>query len=460
MGKPQKRFLYHKELERHFRFLVPQQSRVLEIGCAEGRLLASVDPKAGHGIDISEERIARAREIHENQSNLSFVCANAESVDWQDQGPFDYILLSDVVPLLHDIQQTLTNLRSVCLPSTRVVLSYHNNLWRPFLTFGTWIGMREKVPYRNWLSSHDVMNLLHLAGFECVSNEGRILSPLWFPLLSWVLNRFLAKLPGFRRMCLAWFVVARPKMRRRLPEDEPTVSVLIPTRNEKGNIEAAFRRTPLMGKWTELVFVDGNSDDGTVEEIQRCIQKYQEQWPRTKLVAQTGRGKGQAVRQGFDECSGDLLMILDSDLTMPPEQLTKYYDAAIQGRGEFINGCRLVYPQEDKAMRLLNMIMNHFFAHLFSYLLGQRIKDTLCGTKVLWKLDYHKIAANREFFGDFDPFGDFDLLFGAAKLNLKIVDLPVRYDARTYGEIKIRRFHDGFLLIGMSWIAFKRFKLH
>jgi glycosyltransferase involved in cell wall biosynthesis len=276
------------------------------------------------------------------------------------------------------------------------------------------------------------------------------------------MNRFLAKMPLLNRLCLTWRLVARP-----CPQDEtvkkdpvePTVSILIPTRNEKGNIEEAFTRIPKLGKWTELVFVDANSNDGTVDEIKRCTEKYGHQWHRVLLLNQSGTGKGQAVRQGFQQCQGNILMILDSDLTMPPEELTKYYQAIVSGKGEFINGCRLVYPVEKQAMRFLNMVANYLFAHLFTWLLGQKIKDTLCGTKVLWRWDYEQIAANRSYFGDFDPFGDFDLLFGASRLNHKIIDMPIRYRQRSYGEIKIQRWRHGCLLLRMSLVAFCKLKL-
>jgi glycosyltransferase involved in cell wall biosynthesis len=318
------------------------------------------------------------------------------------------------------------------------------------------------MPSYNWLSTDDIGNLLHLAGFEPITHFGQTLMPIKIPVLSHLMNRYLSQMPLINSLCLTWTIVARPSPESIRQEDrpqDPSVSVLIPTRNEKGNIEDAFTQTPKLGKWTELIFVDGQSDDGTYEEIERCIEKYGEQWHRVLLLKQSGIGKGQAVRQGFAECEGDILMILDSDLTMPPEELPKYYDAIVAGKGEFINGCRLVYPMEKEAMRFLNMIANHIFAKLFTWLLGQRIKDTLCGTKVLWRRDYEQIAFNRSYFGDFDPFGDFDLLFGASHLNHKIIDLPIRYRDRSYGEIKISRWKHGWLLLKMSLVAFRKLKL-
>ncbi len=451
---------YHHEIYRTYRHMIPEGTRVLELGCGSGRLLASLKPAEGVGLDRNPEAIRVARELHAGQPGLTFDVADVQSEILPDRPPFDYIILSDLVMHLADIQQVLKNLQAVCNSKTRIVLNYPSNLWRPAFLGASLIGRKKRDPFFNWLSTNDINNLLYLSDYEVITRKGRILCPLKIPFLAGFLNRFLAKMPLLNLLSLSWFAVARPRPRHHVPvHDAFSVSVLIPTRDEKGNIEEAFRRTPHMGAWTELVFVDGNSTDGTVEEIHRCIEKYREQWPRVKFMHQTGKGKGQAVRQGFDACEGDILMILDSDLTMPPEDLPKFYDAIASGHGEFVNGCRLVYPMEKKAMRFLNMIANHFFALLFTWLLDQPVKDTLCGTKVLWRKDYLDIAANRSYFGDFDPFGDFDLLFGAARLNRKIVDLPVRYRERTYGEIKIQRWRHGLLLFQMSFVAFSKLKL-
>ncbi len=354
---------YYREIDRACTFIVPEGVRVLELGCATGRLLAATRPCYGLGIDIDEKKIAAAQQIHSGQENLEFRVGDVEETGFSGEEPFDYIIISDLLSVLRDVQKTLVGLHSVCAPYTRLIITYHSNVWRPVLALATLLGRRSPDPSYNWLSTHDIENLLSLSGFEEVTHSGRTLLPVQIPGLSWIMNRFLAKMPMFNWFCLTWVLVARPcpavgpaKGKR----DEPTVSVLVPTRNEKGNIEAAFTQTPKMGKWTELVFVDGNSDDGTVEEIERCIEQYSAQWHRALLLRQSGKGKGQAVRQGFAECEGEILMILDSDLTMPPDELPKYYEAIVSGKGEFINGCRLVYPMEKKAMRFLNMIANHF----------------------------------------------------------------------------------------------------
>ena len=254
--------------------------------------------------------------------------------------------------------------------------------------------------------------------------------------------------------CLTVFCVARPV--RREASSTPVVTVVIPARNEAGNIEAAVLRTPVMGASTELIFVEGHSKDNTWAEIQRVAIKYPER--NIKIMQQTGKGKGDAVRLGFAAATGDILMILDADLTMPPEELPKFYDVLASGRAEFANGCRLVYPMDKEAMQFLNLCANKAFGLIFSWLLGQPVKDTLCGTKVVSRAHYGRIAASRGYFGDFDPFGDFDLLFGAAKLNLKIADVPIRYKERTYGSTNIQRWKHGWLLLRMVIFAARKLK--
>jgi glycosyltransferase involved in cell wall biosynthesis len=304
----------------------------------------------------------------------------------------------------------------------------------------------------------DVENLLYLAGYEVFRRGTETLMPMFVPGISPLLNRVGAQLPVLRELALTDYFVARA-VPRVAPERSPSVSVICPCRNERGNIRAAVARTPLMGSATELIFVDGNSTDGTVEEIEQLIREYR--GPLTlKLVLQgDGKGKGDAVRKGFAAATCDVLMILDSDLTVPPEDLPKFYGALVSGRGEFINGVRLVYPMEGEAMRLLNLFGNKFFSSALSWLLEQPIKDSLCGTKVLYREAYERIARNRDYFGEFDPFGDFDLLFGAARLNMRIVDLPVRYRARTYGETKIHRFSHGWLLLKMTAFGFAKLRM-
>jgi glycosyltransferase involved in cell wall biosynthesis len=325
------------------------------------------------------------------------------------------------------------------------------------LNLGEKLGLKMPQKRQNWLDISDIANLLNLADFDVVRKTKKTVFPFYFPIVSWFLNKYVGNLPVFNQLGLLTFLLARSTRHPIKSHDELTVSVVIPARNEKGNIQALVQRTPSMGKSTEIIFVEGNSTDDTWQEIQRIGELYKEERP-LKWIQQEGKGKGDAVRKGYSIATGDILMILDADMTVPPEDLPKFFQAIASGKGEYINGTRLVYPMEKEAMRTLNLLGNKFFSLAFSWLLGQRLKDTLCGTKVMSRENYLKLAANRSYFGDFDPFGDFDLIFGAAKLNLKFIEVPIRYRARTYGETNISRFKHGWLLLKMVFFALNKIK--
>lgn len=440
---------YYEDQLRYLRFLVPEGLSILEVGCGLGDQLAALKPKRGLGIDFSPAMIRQAVARH---PETEFRATDVDDLDVRET--FDVILLLDVIGHLLDVESTLKRLRRFCHPQTRVIVVYYNFLWEPFLRLAERWGLKMSQQQQNWLSPTDVRNLLRLADYEVVKAENRFLLPKKIPLIATFLNRFAVILPGINRLCLAQYVVAR--VRGLQVAQEYSVSIVIPCRNEMGNIEDAIIRLPAFGTHQEIIFVDGHSTDGTVQEIERIIKKYPQK--DIKLFIQDGKGKGDAVRKGFAHAIGEILMILDADLTMPPEDLPKFYNALANDKGEFINGSRLVYPMEQKAMRLLNLLGNKFFSMVFSWLLGERIKDTLCGTKVLFRRDFDKISANRAYFGDFDPFGDFDLLFGASKLNLKILEVPIRYQERTYGTTNINRFQHGWLLLKMTFYGFFRLK--
>lgn len=444
---------YHRRLHHVYRTMVPPALRVLELGSGTGDLLASLEPSHGVGVDLSAVMVREASRKH---PHLTFVHADAHEPGLQ--GAFDVIIASDLLNDLWDAQRLLQSVRALSAPHTRVILNFYSRVWELPLAAAARIGLATPRLQQNWFTVADVTNLLRLTGFEVVREFRDVLAPLGVPLLSNPVNRFVARLWPLERLGLTNFIVARP-----LAPDPaatsgrpPRVSVIVPARNEAGNVPAIFERTPEMGGGTELVFVEGHSTDGTYEAIARRIAENPGRCCR--LLRQPGKGKGDAVRLGFSEASGDVLMILDADLTVPPEDLPRFYEALVSGSAEFVNGVRLVYPMEGEAMRFANLLGNKFFSAAFSWLLGQSIKDTLCGTKVLWKRAYESIARNRNYFGDFDPFGDFDLIFGAARLNLRICDLPVRYRARRYGTTNIQRWRHGWLLLRMVGFAAGRIK--
>jgi len=440
---------YRQRLIDYYRFLVPPGMRVLELGCGHGDLLAALQPAYGVGIDLSQTMIGRARQKY---PELHFQVADAHTVTLNET--FDYVICSDLVNDLWDVQQVFEKIEALCKPSTRVIINAYSRLWEIPRRIAELLRLAKPQLSQNWLTAGDIASLLYLADFEVVRTSSEIVWPIRTPGLNTILNRYLAKLWPFSLFAITNFLVARPK-----PQPKPEgqmVSVIVPARNEAGNVRHIFERVPEMGAGTELIFVEGHSTDDTFERIQEEMRSNSR--ARVKLLQQTGKGKGDAVRLGFAHASGDVLMILDADLTVPPEDLPRFFEAWSSGKAEFVNGVRLVYPMEDKAMRFFNLVGNKFFSLAFSWLLSQTIKDTLCGTKVLGRQQYEVIAANRSYFGGLDPFGDFDLIFGAAKCNLKMLDLPVRYRGRTYGETNIQRWKHGWLLIRMVMLAMRRIK--
>ena len=510
---------YYQEIERLARETIPPGARVLEVGCGIGDLLAAVRPAFGVGVDVSERMLEVARRRHagcgqqaasappvarapraprpsgeletdqraERSGRLLFVRGDAHHLPFRTT--FDYVICSDLLGHLDDIQLALDALQAVCTPATKIVITYWNFTWQGVMWLAEWAGWKMPQGPLNWLGMADVDNLLRLADFRTLERGLRLMLPKPVPVLAPLLNRVAVRGPAIRHLSLVTYWIVQPAPPGPAAE-ALTCSVIVPCRNEAGNVAACVERLPPLGTHTEVIFVDGASTDGTrariLDEIARHAGRRDirlvDQVPGAgaapgaagdegQATSDTGAspeappvkmlrlGKGDAVRKGFAAATGDVLFILDADLTVPPEELPKFLDPIARGKADFVNGTRLVYPLEDEAMGFHRLLGNRFFSLVFTWLLGQPIKDTLCGTKVLRKRDYELIAANRAHFGDFDPFGDFDLLFGAARLGLRIVEVPIRYRRRTYGHTKVNVVEHGPLLLRMSLIGFRRLKL-
>jgi ubiquinone/menaquinone biosynthesis C-methylase UbiE len=443
------RSYYRWRIQELYQLLIPPGMRILELGCGEGDLVAHLEPSYGVGVDFSDRMIDRARKKY---PEIHFVLADAH--DFESPDTFDFIILSDLVNDLWDVQRVFEVAARHSHAGTRIIANFYSHLWELPRRFAEWMQMAKPQLLQSWLTAEDIDNLLNLSGLEAVRHSAEIMFPFRFVGVELLLNHYLVKLFPFRSLALTNFVVARP--RPQCKEKLPVVSVVVPARNEAGNIAVIFDRIPRLGARTELIFVEGHSTDGTYERIAQEIAARPGCGAR--LFRQTGKGKGDAVRLGFANCTGDLLMILDADLTVAPEDLPRFYQAWFSGIGEFINGVRLVYPMEKKAMRFFNLVGNKFFSQAFTGLLGQSVKDTLCGTKALSRAHYETIAANRAYFGETDPFGDFDLLFGAARFSFKIIDLPIRYRERQYGDTNIQRWRHGWLLLRMVGLASRRLR--
>jgi SAM-dependent methyltransferase len=439
---------FYDRLKRLLRFIIDPQKRVLEVRCETGQQLASLEPSRGVGVEISDAMVQTARS---QNPRLEFVRSEPEELSLGET--FDYILFNHIFDTV-DILTAFQRIREHCTADTQVIVINYSHFWQPLLELATKLGLRSRFVEPNWVTENDVRGFLRLAGFRLVRMHRLILLPKWIPLLSTILNDFLARLPGVRRLCLMQVMVARPVTGGK-QEDDVTVSVIVPCRNEAGNIQSAVERIPSMGRATEIIFCDDKSIDGTADEVRRVQSRYPEK--NIRLLEGPGICKAENVWTGFRKARGDVLMILDADLTVMPEELPMFFRALVLGHGSFINGSRLVYPMPDLAMKFANIIGNKLFGLLFSYLLDQRIKDTLCGTKVLWRKDWLRLEPHLGTWGIKDHWGDYELLFGASKLHLEIVEVPVHYQERIHGATKMNRvFANGLRMLRICWHAWLR----
>ena len=444
-----KNIYYHNQVKKIVQSLIPNEGSVLEISCRGGEIISSLPNKVKVGCEFSEKIVSYCAKKHKKIKFCLF--SDLKKINIK----FDYIVLTHSLTEVTDIQELVSHLRKNISPETRIIVIHFNYLWKPILDIAEKLKLKIECSFEeNWLSPADVENIFYLEDFERITSGSQFLIPIDIDPISSIVNRYVSNLPLVSNLGILNYSVYRNKPQQL---KENSASIIIPARNESGNMVRVLDRIPLLGKSTEVIFVEGNSTDDTYTAIRNEIRRYKGKI-KTQLVKQTGRGKGDAVRVGFSKASNDIFMILDADLTVRPEELIKFYNAIVQNKGELVMGSRLIYPMEDQAMQSLNQIGNKIFSILFTYLLGQRIKDTLCGTKVLTRKNYLKIAKNRKLFGEFDPFGDYDLIFGAAKLNLKITEIPIRYRERVYGKTNISRFKHGMLLIKMVLFAASKFK--
>jgi ubiquinone/menaquinone biosynthesis C-methylase UbiE len=445
---------YYKRIQDRLCDIVEPGSKVLDIGCGTGELLSALRPSVGVGVDLNDGFTSEATRRHES---LQFLQMPGEHVD-QLGVKFDYVIVSQTLEEIYDLQALFRAIQSVCHSRTRLIIVECSKLWQPLLRVLEWTRLKQVTPEQNWIPSEEIDHLLRLSGFETVRAFSMTPAPFYVPLFSAFMNRVVANLPILHHLGLNSVTVARSVDPKTLEQARPkSASIIIAARNESGHLQRLLDRIPQFVPNQEVIFVEGHSTDDTWAELQRIATEYR--GPLTiKIMQQDGKGKGDAVRKGFAAATGDVLMILDADISVPPEELPTFFQTLAEGRGEFINGSRMVYMMDKKAMRFLNLLGNKTFGGIFTFLLSQRFRDTLCGTKVLTRNDYEKIARNRSYFGDFDPFGDFDLLFGASRSNLKIVDVPVHYKARTYGETNISRFRHGLILLRMCLFAARKIK--
>ena len=449
---------FHKEDSLNFNEFILPRSKVLELGCGTGNLLKSVNPSHAVGVDISKEIIKEAKKEHKEIKFFHGDISKLSSILDRNE-KFDYIILSDTIGYLEDIQTTLESLHQYCNKETRLIISYYSPMWTPIFSLATLFRFKMPEIKTQLMNLNDIKNFLNIANFDVVRLEKKILSPLKLFGIGRIINRYLATMPILSFFCLRHYVVAR-SLKKACKEEYNSASIIIPCKNEEGNIEQAIARLPKFSKNLEVIFVEGNSKDKTWEKIQVIKKKYNTQGSRFKIRSfkQKGKGKADAVFMGFEKAKNEVLFILDADLTVPPEELPKFWKKISCGEAEYLNGTRLIYPMDNDAMRFLNYLANKMFSVIFSWILSQRYTDTLCGTKVITKKNYQKIKIKNKDLGNFDPFGDFFIIFGSSRLCLKMKEIPIRYKARSYGETQISRFSHGLMLIKMVIFAFFKIK--
>ncbi|MAJ24210.1 MAG: glycosyl transferase, partial [Rickettsiales bacterium] len=443
---------FHAEDRKFLKEIIPENSNVLELGCGNGHLLANLKPKYGLGIDFSKKLINEAKNTFKS---LNFIEADIESFPKSlGNKTFDFVIICDTIGYLEDVAETLENLHKFFDENTRLIVSYYSPIWSPFLNLASLFKLKMANINSTLLTPTDIYNFLQGARFETVRIERKILLPFKLFGIDRFINRYIAPLPLFSNVCLRHYNISR-SLNAIKKKQIKSASIIIPCKNEKGNIESAIKRIPRFTDNIEVIFVEGNSNDGSWKEINRVIKhnKVKKSGIKIKAFKQPSKGKADAVFFAFEKASNDILIILDGDLTVAPETLIKFWQKIQSGEAEYVNGTRLIYPMDNNAMRFLNYIANKLFSILFTWLLGQRFTDTLCGTKVLSKKNYLRAKNKNKDLGDFDPFGDFFIIFGASRLCLKISEVPIRYKARVYGETQISRFSHGILLIKMLFFA-------
>ena len=251
---------FHEEDNAYLRFLIAPALRVLEIGCGTGDTLAMLQPSFGVGIDFSKKMIEEAKRVN---PHLDLRVGDAEDPNFMASlpGPFDVIMIVDTLGVVEDIQALFETLHPLCTGQTRLVITYYSHLWQPLLRLVENVGWRMPQPAQNVVSSADLCALTELGGSEPVKSELRLLSPLRLLGIGRLINRYFGPLPIIRSLCLRHYLVARST--RTKPEEVRSASVIVPARNEAGNIEPAVTRIPSFCDDIEIIFVEGHSEDET-----------------------------------------------------------------------------------------------------------------------------------------------------------------------------------------------------
>jgi len=433
--------LYHSCLTHLIGGMIPPGSKVLELGSGVGDLLASLGPSSGMGLNFAQALTDRALQKH---PQLEFHTVDVDSVILPRSFEPQYVVMTNMLDYVYDVWDTMESLKPAIREQTLLIITTNNPLWAPLLRLASKLGLRFPESPRNFITNKDICSVLHLQGFDIVEDGFTLPVPKRIPVIGTLLNAVVPEVPILCFVSSVQYIAARPRVAR----PPLSCSVVIPCHNEAGNIQECLRRVPQMGSWTEIVVVDDGSTDETCEKVKEIMVHDS----RVRLIVlEKNQGKAGAVRAGFEAANGDVLMILDADMAVTPEELLKFLAPLQEGTADFVNGTRLVYPMQGKAMKVANFIGNKGFCFLASKVIRQRVSDTLCGTKVFLKRDYLRMPL-----GGVERWGDFDLLFGAARLKLRILEIPVHYTERRAGKSKMRVMVDGWYFL---WACLSGWKM-
>jgi len=441
---------YHERKIEYLRFVIPEGESVLLLGCEDGAMLDALRPIRGVGIDRSTDAIRLARLRHPR-----YAFHASDDYRANVRGKFEYIVLDDMACCVDDLFTLLTSLRDLSTPTTRLIVVQHNYLWRPVLRVAEWLGLKRPERVSNWLSAGDMGVFMRAAGFEPIDVRSRLFCPKRLFGIGPAINWLVGLVPFARRLASTQILVGRPSMPERAHQTQ-SASIVLTTRDERENIEPMVKAIPFVGADTEIIFVEGHSTDGTREEIERVMAKYPDK--NIRLIVQDGIGQGNAIRRGFEQAKGNVIILLEADQTSPADDVLKAFEVIATGRAEFVNGSRFVYPRAHGSMPRLNVFGNALFAAWFTWFLGQRTSDVLCGIKAIDRTLFQRLNRNWGFLNLADPFGDFELAFGAARLGLRMSEVPTRYACRSYGVPKTRPLRHGWMLFRMMLRATRVFK--
>ena len=407
----------------------------------------------GKNIDSKKIFIKEIDEKYEikYKTNIHYINENTKDVISE----CDTILISDIE---HQSNPTssLLSLSKIIRDDTKIIIISRNLVWMIFIKLlKSLFSFSPKK--NNFLPYSYLDNLFSICNLEVIRNEKIITLPIYIPFFTNLINRIF-RLPLLNIFCLSNITILKKKDQNFSNNKDLRVSFIIPCKNEENNIKTFENEIKNSNQSNEYLFGDDNSMDKTIDEIDKLSKKLN----NNKILKYNGPGvcKSENVYKGIELSSGDIIVVYDADLTVDFKDVEFSIDILKNTNADFINCTRMIYPQKDGAMKFSNFIGNSIFANLFSLLFRKKITDTLCGTKIFFKKDWVKIKKNITGLGVKDLWGDFDLLIGAYKNNLKITEVPVTYHERKEDNTKMTSvFLNGIRMLSIVLVAFYKLRL-